>query len=252
MATRYLAAPQGNVFIANRDASGRTGGFVNIGDTEGVTINTSQQFLDVQESQSGLRNTVVHAPISSDYSVELTVLNVDGDNLARGFYGSSAAVVGASVTGEAITAYNGTMIELKYPGVSAVTVTKTSGSTPLVLGTDYTLDAEMGTITILPGSTLVPAGAGVPCTVNYTHGGLTAKIKAFTQGLKDYTIRVQAKSPVDGTISIYTFHRAALDMAATLQLISTGVNKLVLKGKLLPAAEITTAGESQYFLINQK
>jgi hypothetical protein len=40
-------------------------------------------------------------------------------------------------------------------------------------------------------------------------------------------------------------------MAATLSLIGTGVNKLVIKGKLLPAAEQDT-GESQFFTYTQK
>lgn len=251
MATRYFAAPQGNVFIAERNASGQTGGFVAVGDTDGFNLTTSQQFLDIYESQSGNRGVVAHTPIQSDYAVDLSVLNIDGDNLARAFYGASATVAGASVVGESITCYNGQMTPLKYPGVSAVSVTKTSGSTPLVAGTDYTLDAENGTITILSTSTVVPAGAGVACTVNYTHTGVATRLKGFTGGLKDYTIRVEVKSKFDDKVQIFTLHRVALDLASTLSLISTGVNKLALKGKLLPAAE-QAAGESQYFTAVQK
>jgi hypothetical protein len=42
-----------------------------------------------------------------------------------------------------------------------------------------------------------------------------------------------------------------MDMAKTLSLISTGVNTLVMGGKLLPASEQPT-GESQYFTYVQK
>lgn len=249
MADKYFAVPQGKVYIASRDAAGQTSGFTWIGDTDGFTINTAQQYLDIQESYSGNRGTVAHIPTSSDYSAELSILNINGENLARAFYGSSTAVAGGTVVGEAITAYNGAMSPLKYPGVTAVVVKK--GGTTLTLGTDYSVDAENGTITILPGSTQVAAGAGVALTVDYSHTGVASRMKLMTDGLKDYTLRFEGKSRFDNLVQIGQVHRIALDMAATLSLIGTGVNKLVVKGKLLPAAE-QAAGESQYFTYVQK
>lgn len=251
MTDKYIAVPQGKVYIASRDASGMTSGFTHIGDCDGFNISASQQYLDIYESMSGNRNIVAHLPTQSDYAMEVSVLNIDGPNLARAFYGETVAVVGASVTSEAVTCYNGEMTPLKYPGVSSVTVTKTAGSVPLVANTDYTLDATNGTITILSGSTIVPAGAGVPCTVNYTHAGVAARIKLMTQGLKDYTFRFEGKSKFDDKVIVATFHRCALEMAQTLSLIGTGVNTLVMGGKLLPASE-QASGESQYFTIVEK
>jgi len=141
------------------------------------------------------------------------------------------------------------MVPLKYPGVSAVTVTKTAGSVPLVLNTDYTLDATNGTITILAASTVVSTSAA--CTVNYTHAGVASRNKLMTGGLKDYTLRFEGKSKFDDLVQIGTLHRVAMDMATTLSLIGTGVNKLAVKGKLLPAAE-QASGESQFFTYVQK
>lgn len=249
MADKYFAVPQGKVYIASRDAAGQTSGFTWIGDTDGFTINTTQQYLDIQESYSGNRGTVAHIPTSSDYSAELSILNINGDNLARAFYGSSSVVAAASVVGESVVAYNGSMSPLKYPGVSAVVVKK--GATTLVLNTDYTLDAENGTITILPGSTQVTGSTGVALTVDYAHAGVASRMKLMTDGLKDYTLRFEGKSRFDNLVQIGQVHRIALDMAATLSLIGTGVNKLVVKGKLLPASE-QPAGESQYFTYVQK
>lgn len=251
MTDKYIAVPQGKVFIASRDASGMTSGFTHIGDCDGFSISTSQDYLDIYESMSGNRNIVAHIPTQSDYSMEVSMLNIDGPNLAKAFYGESAVVAGASVTNEAVTCYNGEMTPLKYPGVSSVTVTKTAGSVPLVLNTDYTLDATNGTITILAASTVVAAGAGVPCTVNYTHAGVAARAKLMTAGLKDYTFRFEGKSKFDDKVIIATVHRVAMDMAATMSLIGTGVNKLVVGGKLLPAAE-QVSGESQYFTVVEK
>jgi hypothetical protein len=225
MADKYFAVPQGKVYIASRDATGQTSGFTYIGDTDGFNISTAQTFVDI------------------------SVLNIDGANLARAFYGDSTVVTGATVSGEAITAYNGGMSPLRYPGVSAVTLTK--GATPLVAGTDYTLDAVNGTFTILAGSTVVPAGAPAAITASYTHNGVASRNRLLTQGLKDYTLRFEGKSKFDDLVQIATVHRIAMDMAATMSLIGTGVNKLMVKGKLLPATE-QPVGESQYFTYVQK
>lgn len=249
MADKYFAVPQGKVYIASRDAVGQTSGFTWIGDTDGFTINTAQQYLDIYESYSGNRNSVAHIPTQSDYSCEVSILNIDADNLARAFYGTTGAVAGASVVGEAVTAYNGQMSPLKYPDVTSVVVK--NGATTLVNNTDYTVDAVNGTITILAGSTQVPAGPGVALTVDYTHGAIAGRMKLMTGGLKDYTLRFEGQSKFDNLTQIGTLHRVALDMAQTLSLIGTGVNKLVVKGKLLPASE-QAVGESQYFTYVQK
>ena len=147
--TKYYAVGQGKVYIAPRDSTGVIGGWTHVGDCDGFEISTTQQFLDIQESMSGNRATVVHVPTSTDYALNVSVLNIDGKNLERALYGESSTVAGATVTGEAITAYAGSMATLKYPGVSAVTVKK--GATTLVAGTDYVLDADFGTLTFLAG-----------------------------------------------------------------------------------------------------
>jgi hypothetical protein len=250
--TKLFAVPQGKVYIASRNASGQTTGLVHVGDCDESKINISQTFFDQEESMSGTRASMAHIVTKTDVSVDLGLNSVDGANLAKAFYGDVATVAAGTVTGEAITGYNGAMSLLKYPGVSAVTVKK--GATTLVAGTDYEVDTANGTITILAGSTQVPAGAGVALTVDYTHGGLSSKVKALTQTQKDYVIVVEVKSAIDGLAQRYVLHRVALNAAATLSLIATGANKLSVSGKLLPAPEIA-AGDtefSQYFTITQK
>lgn len=247
MADKYYAVGQGKVYMATRSITGQTGGFEHIGDCDGFTISGAEETLTFNESMSGKRAQVLNLTLSTDLSFTLNIRNIDGANLARAFYGTTGSSAGASVTGEAIVAYNGKMTPLKYPGVSSVTVTKTSGSTPLVAGTDYTLDAVNGTITILPGSTVVPAGAGVPCTVNYTYAAYTSKVEALVSDSQEYVLRFEGKSQFDNKAQIATFYRAKPGIAAALDLIGTDVAVLELTGALLPAQEITTAGESQYF-----
>ena len=249
--TKYFAVPQGKVYIAERNTSGATSGFVHVGDCDASTINVAQQFLGIKESMSGLQSLVAHLLTSTDVSTELGLLSFDGANLARAFYGENSTQAGGTVTGEAITAYAGQMAVLKYPGVSAVTVKK--GATTLVAGTDYELDAEQGAINFLSGSTQVTGTSGVALTVDYTHTGFSSKVKAFSADTKDYIIRVVAKSKFDNQTTIVTLHRVNLNAAATMSLIGTGVNKLTLSGKVLAAPELVGSADfSEYFTIVQK
>lgn len=245
MADKYYAVGQGRIYLAKRDSTGQTGGFEWIGDTDGFTINGAEETLEFQESWSGKRATVLNITTSTDLSFSLAIRNINGDNLARAYYGTSSSGTGATVTGEAIVGYNGKMTPLKYPGVSSVVVKK--GATTLVANTDYTLDAVNGTITILAGSTEVPAGPGVALTVDYTYASYSSRVKALVSDSQEYVIRFEGKSQFDNKAQIATFYRAKPGIAAALELIGTDVAVLNLEGQLLPAQEITTAGESQYF-----
>ena len=249
MSDKYFAGVQGKVFIAPRDSNGVTGGFEYIGDTSGVSITGEQSFLDFNESNSGTMARVVHVPTATNLGFSMEMRNIDGKNLARAFYGSEAAAASGTVSSEAINAYAGKMVPLAFPGVSSVVVTKTSGSVVLVSGTDYTLDAVNGTLTFLSGSTAVTGSSAVPCTVAYTHTAYTSKVQALTSTIKDYKIRCELKDLVSGNAIIVEMFRANMNLASELALISTEVGALTVEGSLLPAAEITTPGQSQYFTV---
>lgn len=243
--TKYYSVGQGKVFIAPRGANGQSGGFEWIGDCDGFSVSGTEEKLAFQESFSGNRVRVIDATTSIDMGFSIAIRNIDGDNLAKAYFGEAATVAGATVTGEAITAYAGSMVPLRFPGVSSVTVTRTQGSTALVAGTDYTLDAVNGTLTFLPGSTLITGSAGVPCTVNYTHAGVASRVKALTSVAKEYVLRFEGKSQFDNKPVIATLHRAKPGIAAALDLIGTDVAVLNLEGTLLPDAS-QPAGESQF------
>jgi hypothetical protein len=248
MADKYFAVPQGKVYIASRDSTGITSGYAYVGDCDGFTITSTQSFLDIYESNTGNRAIVAHIPSQTDLATELSVLNIDATNLAKAYYGDVVTSASGSVTAESHAAYNGSSFALLHPNVTTVVVKK--GVASLVLNTDYSLDAATGIINILPGSTSVTAGAASTLLVDYTHVG-SSKIRGLTQGIKDYALMFVGKSKFDNETQIATIHRVALDIAASLSLIGTGLNKLVLKGKLLPAYEQPT-GESQYFTYIQE
>jgi hypothetical protein len=246
MADKYLSVNQGKVWIASRNAAGVTSGYTWMGDCDQFVIKQNQTFVDFYESYSGNRVRTVHVPSQFTMEFQVDVRNIDGPNLARAFYGSQASGAGASVTGEVINAYAGSMVPLKYPGVSSVVVTKTAGSTTLVAGTDYTVDAVNGTLTFLAGSTAVTGTTAVPCTVAYTYAAYSSRVKALTDTIKDYTLRFEGRSQYDGLTQVGVLHRANFSLAAQLDLISAQTGVLSITGALLPAND-QPAGESQYF-----
>ena len=241
--SKYYAVGQGKVYLASRDTTGRTSGFTWMGDCDGFEITGSQQFLDWQESHSGNRARVGHLPTSTELGFTLNVKNIDAANIAKAFYGTVSASAGATVASEAINAYASSMVPLANPGVSSVVVTKTSGSTILVAGTDYTIDAANGTLTFLPGSTAVTGTSAVPCTVAYTYAAYAGKVQFLADTIKDYVLRFEGKSQFDGKSQVFTIHRANFNLAASLQLIGTDVASLALEGAVLAAPEMAAGSE---------
>lgn len=246
MADKYFAVPQGKVYIATRNTTGLTSGYEYIGDTDGFTINATQQFLDIQESYSGNRVTVAHIPTSTDMALELSIMNVDAANLSRAYNGDLVTTAAGSVVGESHKAYLGKTIPLKYGNVSAVVVKE--GATTLTVGTDYTVNAAGGSITFTATATGITNGDTV--TVDYTHTGGT-KMRGLVNTGSDYSLYFEGKSKFDNLAQKAFIHRCSLELAKTISLIGTGVNKLVVGGKVLPAPE-QTGGESQYFTYFQE
>lgn len=249
MADKYYVVGQGSVYMAPRDSTGQIGGYEWIGDVQGFTISTSQDTLEGQEDYSGKRVTVYSIVTSTDVSFSMDVKNINGKNLARAYYGTTASGSGATVTAEAVTAYNDSVFPLAYPNVSSVVVKK--GVTTLVLNTDYTVDAVNGLITILPGSTQVPAGPGIALTVDYTYAAYSAKVETLVSDAKEYAIMFSGKSQTDNLPVRYVLHRAKPGLAASLDLIGTDISLLTIEGQCLPAQEITSGGLSKYMSILQ-
>jgi hypothetical protein len=221
---------QGQLFIQERAFNGAPlGGFEFIGDTDMFTIDPKQKFEDIKESQSGLGLTAAHIPTETDVSVKLRTLDIKIANWIRATWGGSAGAVDAdSVSGESIVLYNGMMTPLAHPGVSNVVV---SGA---VLGTDYTVDAANGSITVLASSSAIPEGSPLTTTVSYDYAAYNGKVEAFTTGQRYYTLRLHGRNTAQGNQPvIVTCHQAALDMAKAFSLIERKHQQFELDGMLL-------------------
>lgn len=244
--TEYFAG-QGKVFVAPRAKGGAiNGGWTELGDTSRLEVTTSQTYQDIYESCSGNRSIVAHYVTQTDWAFAVDAMSFSKENLARAFYGSASAVVGGTVTDEAVTAYAlNQIIPLKHPGVSAVTVQ--AGATTLVAGTDYTLNATNGTITLISGANAGTLPAAL--TVDYTYGGYDKVETNVTNG-GEYSFRFEGINMTTGKAVIAEIHRVSLDLAGTLALISTSPSTFTMEGMVLADPQ-AGAGESQYVTIKK-
>lgn len=92
-------------------------------------------------------------------SVEVEINRLDKESLAMIFLGDSSveSITGASVTAEAVTAVEGAFVKLANRGVSNVVVKDNTDTTTYVLGTDYTLNADVGMIEIIASGGITDA-----------------------------------------------------------------------------------------------
>lgn len=244
--TEYFVG-KGKVYVAPRAANGAiNGGWSELGDTSRLEINVSQDFLDVYESCSGNNQIAVHVPTQSTWEFAVDAKSFSKENLARAFYGTATAIASGSVTDEAVTAYAlNQIIPLKHADVSTVVVQK--GVTTLTAGTDYTVDAKNGTITLISATNL---GGAAPwnLTVDYTYAA-QEKIATGTTTIAEYAFRFEGKNIAAGGLPvIVNIHRVSLNMADTLSLIGDAEQTFTMAGMVLPDPE-QVAGDSEFVTI---
>jgi hypothetical protein len=242
---RSYALLQGKVYMATRLANGaQNGGLIDIGDCDKVDITTTQKFDDIEESRTGARNVAAHIAIGTTMAVKVNMLQLSRDNIAIAYMGnSSGPVTGAAVSSEPVTLYNDAVTPLAHPNVSAVTVSVGT------VDVDWVIDADSGFVRVLPGSSAVPAGAGVAATVNYTFATYTGSVQAFMKPITEYFLVVSGINTANGSAPFLGyFYRVSIDLAKTLAMIDSKHAMLEIDGMLLPDATAPT-GRSPWFTI---
>lgn len=250
MAQDYYSG-RGKLFIGTRDSAGPNGPLQFVGDVSDFSIGGSEDFLDFNESISGKDARVIHLPTNTDTSYSMTMRYFTAQNLAKATHGTViGAAAAGTVTGEIHQAYNDSTFPLAHAGVSTVTVS--AGGTALVLGTDYTVNANAGSVTILPGSTAV-ASSTTPTqvTVGYAYNaGSGGSVQALKGGIQEYVLYAELISRTNGRS--YTFYapRVTIDLSGEIVLLGGDVGQIDVGGAMLPAPEIAEGGAvSQYYTI---
>jgi hypothetical protein len=180
----------------------------------------------------------------------MNLLSWDVANLVRVVSGSSTgSVTAGTVTGEAFNAYNASVAFLKRQNVSTVVIKK--ASTPLVLGTDYTVDLVSGAVTFLAASTQVPAGPAVALTADYAFAAYGGRVEGLMTAPKSYGFVFAGTNIADGSTVRVEVFKATMNLPKNLAFLDSKHGALQLDGMMLQDTS-RTAGTSQFFAIEKQ
>ncbi len=151
-------------------------GFFYIGNTPEFSLTIESETLDHFSSDEGIREKDASVPLEVNRSGSMPTDNIDPKNVALFFFGADSKVTQAVVAAapfliEDIKAGHSYKLgstpsnPAGHFGINTTGLTVVQGVTPLVSGTDYTIDLDGGIISFLEGSTI--AVDGVDITVTY-------------------------------------------------------------------------------------
>lgn len=214
---------QGRVSFAEINATtGALGKWRYVGDVSALTPKFTTEQVKHIESNSGQRVEVANFDISKSVAVDLTMHSLDTDNLALALRSAVVTTAGGTATAESLGTglVVGDVVYLANPGVSALVITDSTG-TPLTLvdGTDYTVDAPFGRVTILNVGTYVQ-----PFKAAYTYADRKA-VGMFTAPQKNYALRYEGLDLANQNAPVMVdFYKVAPSVLQQLDLITTGTD----------------------------
>jgi hypothetical protein len=165
---------RGRLFFQKFDDNGNpVGGQRYIGNTPEIALTSESESLDHFDSDAGVKEKDKSVLLSLNRTGSFVTDQISPANLALFFLGTESITSVAAVT-DATHAITDVVTGQRYQiganpsapagvrNVSGVTVVK--GATPLILNTDYTLDAASGGITFLDSSATVNDGDDLTVT----------------------------------------------------------------------------------------
>lgn len=222
---------QGKVFIGTRDALGVAQALRFVGNVPKLQISPKVQTIDHQESMSGQRATDLRLIKSKSVDFNCMLEDFAKDNLSLALYGAATSVAPGTVTNEALPAglVAGDFASLVHQSVSALTVTDSAGApATLALNTNYTINAQHGTIQIVNPGVFVQ-----PFKVNYAFAAVT-NINMLTQPLPERFLRFEGLNSADGNKAVLIeLYRVSVDPLKSLDLIGDTITGIDLAGVAL-------------------
>lgn len=158
---------RGKVYFARfQDGTTTPGPFRYIGNTPEFNLTIESETLDHFSSDEGIREKDDSVPLEVTRTGSLVCDDIQADNVALFFFGSTDVLTTASLTGQSET-FASVLQGMHYQigltasnpvgirGVTSVTVTGTGATPPTyVLDTDYRLDAARGMLEIIEGGAI--------------------------------------------------------------------------------------------------
>lgn len=235
---------QGKIFIAPVNAiTGAVGAYRAIGNVPEFSIEMDSDQVDHNESMTGLRTkdaTLVRAK-SLTFSGQLE--DWDEKNVAWATNGRIKNITGSAKTNEASPTglVAGSIWALKGQGVSAVTITDSTGSPVTVDTDDYVVDAEFGTITMVSVT-----GYTQPFKAAYTDSSTTA-VTLLSDDSQIYALRFEGINTVNQQKVLLELYRTQKSPTGTIPLIQEEFGQISIQGDALSDTNKTVDGDFGLF-----
>jgi hypothetical protein len=245
---------QGRISMATRDTTtGALGKWRWIGDVSALSVKLSVEKVTHNESFSGSVAQTRSFPTKKTATLDMTLHQIDPDNLSLALYGTTQVTPGSTVTGEVIPAglVAGDVFYLANPGVTSVVITD-STATPktLVAGTDYVVDdPAFGRCRLLSAGTYTQ-----PFKAAYKYGDRKA-VGMFTAPQPNVAVKYEGVNLAEGNAPVMVdLYKVATDPLQELALISSGndvAGMQVSGGILLDSSKPVTGVLGQFGAITQ-
>ena len=209
--TNNYTLGRGEIYFARKDPlTGILGGERYLGNTPEFNLTFESEKLEHFSADRGIRELDRSVIMQITRNGSLITDNVNPENVALFFFGSSDAltVAQATVANESVGGVDGVEVgmfyqlgrtllnpsgarQIIYPGVTGTLFALSNGGSALVAGTDYVLNAPLGRIEILEGGSVVD---GDVLTASYS-------VAASTR-----TRIISGSSPVEGSLRFIAFN----------------------------------------------
>jgi hypothetical protein len=189
-----------------------------LGNTPEFNLTIDNETLDHFSSDEGIRQKDKSIVLETTATGSLTCDDISLENLALFFFGTSDTIVQTSATGQTYTIVDvvpGMMYQVGRTSLLPTGVRSLSnivvkvGATVKAINTDYTVDAELGLVTIVKGGTIV-ANDDV--------------IVEFDRAAKSRTQVISGDSQVEGAILYVSANPEGDKMDYYLPLVKLGPN----------------------------
>lgn len=204
MATKNYTLGRGKVYFSRfKTGTQIPAGFYYIGNTPEFNLTIESETLDHFSSDEGIREKDDSVPLEVTRTGSLITDNIDPKNVALFFFGIDSTVTQAVVASSTETltdivaghAYKLGVTEANptgYFGIDPTGFAVEIGGVPLVAGTDYTMNYDVGLLTFLDTSAVAVSG---------TDAEVTFAVRAST---RDRII--SGSTPVEGAMQYVAFN----------------------------------------------
>lgn len=246
MAKQYFNG-QGKIYIGARDVNGNALAMRYLGNCPEFKFSLDEKVLEHKESTSGLRLTDVRLTTELTASTNMTLEQLDANNLNMLLFGASVTQSNSAVTAEVLNGSTTPAVDDTYllasQNVAALVIKDSTGSPKtLTLGTNYDNNLATGQITMLDITTGGPFVG--PLKADYTRAVATTQNKLLSAGAIEYWLRFAGvNTAVSGSPAVMVdLYRVRLSPTKDMGLITDDIAKFALEGSVLADTTKTQAG----------